>query len=30
VSWSERSGARQQVDYRHDLSIYKELPEALD
>jgi len=30
VSWSERSGARQQVDYRHDLSIYKELPEALE
>jgi hypothetical protein len=30
VSWSERSGSRQQVDYRHDLSIYKELPEALD
>ena len=30
VSWGERSGARQQVDYRHDLSIYKQLPEALD
>ena len=30
VSWSERSGSRQQVDYHHDLSIYKQLPEALD
>ncbi len=26
VSWSERSGSRQQVDYHHDLSIYKQLP----
>jgi hypothetical protein len=30
VSWSERSGSQQQVDYHHDLSIYKQLPEALD
>jgi len=30
VSWSERSGARQQVEYHHDLSIYRQLPEALD
>ena len=30
VSWSERSGSRQQVDYQHDLSIYKQLPQALD
>ena len=30
VSWSERSRPRQQVDYRHDLSIYRQLPEALD
>ncbi len=30
VSWSERSGSRQQVEYYHDLSIYRRLPEALD
>ena len=30
VSWSERSRARQQVEYHHDLSIYRQLPEALD
>jgi hypothetical protein len=30
VSWSERSRGRQQVDYHHDLSIYRQLPEALD
>ena len=30
VSWSERSRARQEVDYHHDLSIYRQLPEALD
>lgn len=30
VSWSERSRSRQQVDYHHDLSIYRQLPEALD
>jgi len=30
VSWSERSRARQQVDYHHDLSIYRQLPEALE
>ncbi len=30
VSWSERLRPRQQADYHHDLSIYKELPEALD
>ena len=30
VSWSERSRPRQQVDYHHDLSIYRQLPEALD
>jgi hypothetical protein len=30
VSWSERLRPRQQADYHHDLSIYKQLPEALD
>jgi len=30
VSWSERSGSRHQADYHHDLSIYRQLPEALD
>jgi len=30
VSWSERSRPRQQVDYHDDLSIYRQLPEALD
>jgi hypothetical protein len=30
VSWSERSRPRQQADYHHDLSIYRQLPEALD
>ena len=30
VSWSERLRPRQQVDYHHDLSIYRQLPEALD
>jgi len=30
VSWSERSRARQQVEYHHDLSIYRQLPQALD
>ena len=30
VSWSERSRARHQVEYHHDLSIYRQLPEALD
>jgi hypothetical protein len=29
VSWNERLRARQQADYHHDLSIYKELPECL-
>jgi len=30
VSWHERLRGRQQADYRHDLSIYKQLPESLD
>lgn len=30
VSWNERSRRRQQVDYHHDLSIYRQLPEALE
>jgi hypothetical protein len=29
VSWNERLRARQQADYRHDLSIYRQLPECL-
>lgn len=29
VSWSERSRSRQQVDYHHDLSVYRQLPAAL-
>jgi hypothetical protein len=29
VSWNERLRARQQADYRHDLSIYRQLPESL-
>ena len=29
VSWNERSRSRQQVDYHHDLSVYRELPQAL-
>lgn len=30
VSWTERSGVRQTAEYRHDLSIYRRLPECLD
>ena len=30
VSWTERSRSRQQVDYHHDLSVYRQLPVALD
>jgi hypothetical protein len=30
VSWTERSRPRQQVAYHHDLSIYRQLPAALD
>jgi hypothetical protein len=30
VSWSERLRSRQQVEYRHDLSIYRQLPQALE
>jgi hypothetical protein len=29
VSWNERLRARQQAEYRHDLSIYRQLPECL-
>jgi hypothetical protein len=30
VSWSERSRSRQKVEYHHDLSVYRELPQALN
>jgi hypothetical protein len=30
VSWSDRSGSRQRLEYRHDLSIYRHLPECLE
>jgi hypothetical protein len=30
VSWSERSRGRQQAEYHHDLSVYRQLPQALD
>jgi hypothetical protein len=30
VSWSERLRPRQQADYTHDLSIYKQLPESIE
>jgi hypothetical protein len=30
VSWTERLRPRQQADYHHDLSVYAQLPEALD
>ena len=30
VSWSERSRPRQSADYHHDLSIYKDWPEAIE
>ncbi len=30
VSWSERSRPRQRADYQHDLSIYREWPEAIE
>jgi len=30
VSWQERSRPRQQVNYHHDLSIYKNWPACLD
>ena len=30
VSWSERGRPRQQAEYRHDLSIYAQLPDVLD
>ena len=30
VSWSERLRPRQQADYRHDLSVYRQLPACLE
>jgi hypothetical protein len=30
VSWSERSRPRQRADYHHDLSIYRDWPEAIE
>ena len=30
VSWNERSGGRQQAEYRHDLSIHKNWPVCVD
>ncbi len=30
VSWSERARSRQQIDYHHDLSVYRQLPQAFE
>jgi hypothetical protein len=30
VSWSERSRGHQQAEYHHDLSIYRQMPVAVD
>jgi hypothetical protein len=30
VSWSERSGSRQQAEYHHDLAVYRQLPAVVE